>query len=665
MPAPDIFQIGVSGLVGSQLGLSTTSHNIANVNTDGYSRQRIDFETRFPARLGPSYYGTGVDAGQVSRLFSQTAIYELRAFSNAYQQHKIFAEQAARLDNVVADATTGLNGSLQSYFSALQGVSQDPSSIPSRQVLLSQAQVLAQRFNTLDSTFSSQLRDVNDTMVTMAKDITAFGASIAEMNSAIVAAKASAQGSPNDLIDQRDRILDQLNELVNITTLEQADGSVSVFMGTGQVLVIGAQASQVTASVSQEDSRLNSFYLSVPNIAANIEITAQMTGGKVGGLLQFRDQVLEPAMITLGRVAIAIAEEVNDQHALGMDLNNQLGGLFFTDFNSASIAQARVNSHNNNTGTATMTVTIDNANSLADSDYQLSLNAGTYSLLRLSDNTTVASFVAPVAPATVAIASEGFSINFTAGAAISGDSFKLSPSRGAGAYMTRVIDDVKEIAAAFPVVTSTVAGNTGAGILKSVTMTDTSTAAFTTTAGALTPPLQIVFTSATTYEVRNLTTTALIATGTFTANADNNMLAQAVPPQNAIMGFDFVIAGAPTTGDRFNLTYNSGGIGDNRNMQLLAGLQNMKTMDNGASSFAQGYGRLIANVGTRTHEAEVSEESSQTLMRQAEARKQSISGVNLDEEAANLLRFQQAYEASAQVVSVANSLFDVLFQAVR
>jgi flagellar hook-associated protein 1 FlgK len=277
----------------------------------------------------------------------------------------------------------------------------------------------------------------------------------------------------------------------------------------------------------------------------------------------------------------------------------------------------------------------------------------------------VANFAAPVAPATVAIASEGISINFTAGAAVNGDSFKLMPARGAGSSIARIVDDVKEIAAAFPVSALTVAGNTGAGVLKSIAMTNTATAAFTTTAGALTPPLRIVFTSAVAYEVRNLTTNALIATGAFTPNADNNLLVQAVPAQNAVMGYDITMAGAPVTGDQFTLNYNSGGIGDNRNMQMLAVLQNLQTMDNGSSSFSQGYGRLIANVGTRTHEAEVSLESSQTLMRQADARKQSISGVNLDEEAANLLRFQQAYEASAQVVSVANSMFDVLFQSIR
>lgn len=665
MPSPDIFQIGVSGLVGSQLGLSTTSHNISNVNNEAYSRQRMEFETRFPAQLGSNYYGTGVSAGSVSRLFNQTAIYELRAYSNAYQQHKIFAEQSARIDNIVADASTGLNGSLQSFFSALQGVSQDPSSIPSRQVLLSQSQLLAQRFNSLDDTFSDQLREVNETMVTMAKDITAFGQSIAELNAAIVTAKASAQGSPNDLIDQRDHIIDQLSELVNVTSLEQGDGSVSVFMGTGQVLVIGPLSSQVTCATSQDDPQFNSFYLSTPGLSTSVEVTEQMTGGKVGGLLQFRRDVLEPAMMTLGRVAIAVADAVNDQHALGMDLNNQLGGLFFNDFNAGVIPSTRVAAHSNNSGTATLTVDISNPNALVDSDYLLSLNAGTYTLTRLSDNTTVASFAAPVAPATVAIAAEGFSINFAAGAGANGDSFKITPSRNAAAFMSLVVDDVREIAAAFPVATSTNSANTGAAQLKSVTMTDTTTAAFTTTAGVLTPPLEIIFTSATTYEIRNVNTTALIATGTFTANADNAMLAQAVPAQNSIMGFDLTMSGLPATGDRFVLNYNSGGIGDNRNMQQLAQLQSRTTMDSGASTFSQGYGRLIANVGSRTHEAEVSEQSAQTLMRQSEARKQSISGVNLDEEAANLLRFQQAYEASAQVISVANNLFDVLFQSVR
>jgi flagellar hook-associated protein 1 len=663
--AIDILNLGVSGLLGSQNGISTTSHNIANVNTEGYNRQRNDYVSSLPQFLGGYYFGSGVELSNVQRIFNQVLTNEVRANSNSAASHEAYLQQAQQLDSLLADVDTGLNQQLQAFFAALQGVSDNPSSIPARQVLLSQASMLAGRFKSLDTTLSKQRDTVNGSVTAIATEITALGGAIAELNTAITSAVSAGNGvagQPNDLLDQRDLLLDKLAAITNITTVDQADGSVSVFLGNGQALVVGPVHNNVIAQPGVNDPRQTDLFLQASSGGALIDITTQISGGKLGGLLQFRSQLLDPAINMLGKVAIGVATTLNEQHALGMDLNNALGGLFFTDFNDPAISGRRVVAQSGYAGPGTFSVDISDASALTDSNYLLTLNAGTYTVTRLSDNTVINSFVAPAAPATVALA-DGMTLNIASNAA-DGDSFMLTPTRGAAGEMRRIIDDVRGVAAALPVNTRTALANTGSGIVKSVQVTDTSTAAFATPL-ALTPPLQIVFTSATTYNVVNATTSAVLVTGAvFVPNQDNSLLATAGPPVDAF-GYEIVMAGAPRTGDSFDVYYNAGGIGDNRNSQLMAALQNLPTLDNGSSNYSQAYGRMIAEVGTRTAEAESNHASSSALVEQSKARRDSTSGVNLDEEAANLIRFQQAYEASAQVISVARSLFDTLFQSVR
>lgn len=663
--AIDILNTGVSGLIGSQLGISTTSHNIANVNTVGYNRQRNDYVASVPQFLGGYYFGSGTELSNIQRIFNQVLTNEVRANSNGAATHEAYLQQAQQLDSLLADADTGLNQQLQAFFGALQGVSDNPSSIPARQVLLSQASMLAGRFQSLDTTLSNQRDTVNGSISAIAAEISSLGASIASLNTSITAAVSAGNGvagQPNDLLDQRDVLIDKLAAITNITTVDQADGSTSVFLGNGQALVIGPVFNNVIARPGTNDPRQTDLFLQASSGGALIDITSQVTGGQLGGLLQFRSQLLEPAINILGKVAIGVAETLNDQHALGMDLNNELGGLFFTDFNDPAIAARRVVAQSGYAGPGSFSVDISDAGALTDSNYLLSLNAGTYTVTRLSDNTVINSFAAPAAPATVVLA-DGMTLNIAANAA-NGDSFMLTPTRGAAGEIQRVIDDVKAVAAALPVNTRTALANTGSGLVKSVQVTDTSTAAFATPL-ALSPPLQIVFTSATTYNVLDANTSAVLVAGaTFVPNQDNNLLATAGPPVNSY-GYEVVMAGAPRTGDSFDIYYNAGGIGDNRNSQLMAALQNVPTLDGGSSNYSQAYGRLIAEVGTRTAEAEANFASSSALVEQSKSRRDSSSGVNLDEEAANLIRFQQAYEASAQVISVARSLFDTLFQSVR
>lgn len=660
--ATDIFSIGVSGLNASQVAISTTAHNIANVNTAGYSRQRATFETRLPQFFGNAFMGSGSQVSEISRLFDQTVLNEIRSNAGTSFSQKTYLNYAKRLDSIIADPDTGLNSALQAFFSALHGVSDNPSSIPARQVLLSQGQLLANRFQTLDQNFTDQRKAINFNLDVLAKEITGIGVGIAELNSAIVAFR-SAGGigpEPNDLLDQRDRLVNRLSEITNVSTLPQSDGSVSVFLGTGQTLVLGTDANQIVAQPTVVDTQNIGLYLRSPG-GTLVEVTEQLVGGEIGGVLQFRKEMLDLGTNLLGRVAIGISESFNDQHALGMDLNNQLGGLFFNDFNDPGISNSRIVIPSGYAGPGSFSADIQSVAGLTDSNYRVALNAGTYTVTRLNDNVVVDTWAA--AGATTR-SFDGLNFNVAADAA-NGDSFLLAPTRGAATQIRRVIDDVNKIAAASPVKFESVIANTGSGIVKSVAVTNTSATTVPASQilnGSLNPPYRIEFINSTSFNVVNANTNVVVAAAVaFTPNQDNNLLTLA----GINAGYEVTLSGAPLAGDIFNIQYNTGGIGDNRNMQALARLQSVSMMSGGTATMSATYGQLIADVGSRTNSAEVNFKASEALYLQSKARREEMSGVSLDEEAANLIRFQQAYEASAQVISVANELFDVLFQSVR
>lgn len=661
----DIFNIGVSGLSAAQRAISTTAHNISNVNTTDYSRQRAEFETRLPQFSGNGFFGSGVQLSAVNRIFNQTVINEIRANASATMQQKTYLDAAQRLDSLTADSDTGLNVSLQAFFSALHGVADNPSSIPARQVLLSQAALLANRFQTLDRYFTEQRNTLNNTLDSSAKEISSLAAGIAELNNSILSVTSSGNSPrPNDLLDQRDRLVNRLSELTQVSTIDQADGTLSVFIGTGQTLVVGSQANSLVAAPLVNDSRNFGLYLRASGSAVQIDVTPQLQGGEIGGLLTFRQDILSFGSNQLGKIAIGVAESFNDQHALGMDLNNELGGLLFTDFNTGTLPASRVISPVGYAGPGSFAVNITSVNQMTASDYRLSLAGGTYTVTRLSDNQVINSFAAPGAvPATVALG-DGLELVINANAN-NGDSFLIAPTRDMASQFRRVIDDVNKIAAASPVAFESVLANTGSGIIKGVNVTNTSATTVPPSEilnGSLNPPYRIEFTSTTTFNVVNANTNVVVAAAVaFTPNQDNNLMALA--GLNA--GYEVTLAGAPRAGDTFNIRYNTGGVGDNRNMQELAGLQTTNIFNGGSATISGLYGSFIAEVGTRTNAAEINYNATNALWEQSKARREEISGVNLDEEAANLIKFQQAYEASAQVIAVANELFDTLFQSVR
>ncbi len=631
----DLLNIGVSGLLTFQRNLATTSHNISNVNTPGYSRQRVELGTRPPQFAGGGYAGSGVQVTSVQRVYDSFLTSQIRASTSANSQLQTLYSNASQVDNLLADAQSGLSPALQDFFSAVQGVADHPASIPARQVLLSNAAGLTDRFQYLNQRLGDLRNSINTQLQTITTEINSLAQGIANVNKDIVDAVGSGAGAaPNDLLDKRDTLIAQLAERVAVTTVAQDDGSLNVFIGNGQSLVVGGASNTLaTASNAFDPTRLEVAFKIGTTTAI---ISDNLTGGTLGGVLQFRNQVLDSTQNSLGRLATGLVNTFNAQHLEGQDLNGALGAAFF---NAGAV---QVLARSSNSGSGVLSTTISDANALTSSDYRLQNNAGTYTLTRLSDNTvtTLAGF--PGTPATV----DGVTISLSAGTINSGDSYLIQPTRNGARDISVAISDPRKIAAAAPIRTGKSLNNLGSGGVSTGEVLNSADAALlnTVTITFNNPP--------TTFAVTGVVPDPSPVTYTSGANIAYN-------------GWQIQITGTPQAGDTFTVQRNTNGVSDNRNALLMGGLQTQLTLSGSSASYQDLYGQVIAQVGSTTHQADISRQAQEGLLRQVTAARDAVSGVNLDEEAADLVRFQQAYQAAAQVISSSNSLFDALLNAVR
>lgn len=633
MASGNLLDIGSSGLLAFQRSLATAGHNIANVNTDGYSRQRVELSARTPQAAAGDFIGSGVQTQATRRIYDSFLTTQLRSNTSADSRLQSFHALASQIDNLLADAQAGLSPSLQDFFNAVQGVANDPSSVPARQVLLSQTNALADRFHYLDQRFTELGGAINAQIQSSVTEINTLGTAIAKLNNSIVLAQGGPGGeAPNDLLDQRDALLVKLAGYVAVTTVNQDDGAVNVFIGNGQTLVAGAQATGLSvASNNFDGTRLEVAYQVG---ATSATISDALSGGTLGAALDFRRQLLDTAQNALGRIAVGVGSTFNAQHVLGQDLNGQLGGNLFT------LATPQVMANTANTGTASIGATIGSVGALTTSNYLLQrIDATNYTVTRLSDNVTVASFTS--FPQTV----DGVTLTLSAGTPAVGDRFLVRPTGNAAAGLAVAVSDPAKLAAAAPIRTSAALANAGSATIN---------------AGAVT-------------SVANLPLPADV-TLTYDSGTNQFTVAGAVPGVAPITysagatisfnGINFAISGTPVTGDVFTVSRNTNGVSDNRNALRLAALQNQNTLVGGTATYQDTYGQLVADIGSQTHQAEVNGKAQSALLNQITQARDAVSGVNLDEEAADLVRFQQAYQAAAQVINVSSTLFQTLLGAI-
>ncbi|MFK8029904.1 MAG: flagellar hook-associated protein FlgK [Gammaproteobacteria bacterium] len=624
----DVLLTSLSALLSSQRALATTGHNIANFNTPGYSRQRVELGTRIADIGGSGAVGNGVQVMNITRSYDAYLAGSLRDTQSTFNRLDAFHSLSTSIDNLLSDQNAGLAPSMQAFFGAAQDVANDPTSLPARQVFLSQADSIADRFQTVAGRFEDIESEMSARLQQEVDDIEGLAQSIANLNEEIVGASIGT-GAPNDLLDSRDRLIDELSTKINISTTVQSDGSVNVQAGNGQTLVTGREATPI--SVGNDAENPTRLTIVLGSGLDQTDISSSVSGGTLGGIMDFRREVLDPARNEVGRIALAFAAAVNNQQSVGMDLNGNIGMDMFQTSEPAVVASL------SNSGSGDVTAGIADVGALTGVDYNLSFSGGAYTLSRADTNepvtmtgsgTTADPFVA-----------DGVSFEVS-GTPAEGDSFLVRPTYNAAASLQNVLESPSGVAAAAPLTTLAGIDNTGSGQI---------------VAGAISNPDNPGLLSTTVIEFTSPTTFSINGAGSFpyTENQSIN-----------VNGASFELSGSPATGDTFTIDSNAGGVGDNSNMLAIANLQSVGILDGGSSSLVSSIGQLVAEVGSTTRQTGNSLDAQGTLLNQSLERRESISGVNLDEEAANMLRYQQAYEAAAQMITVADSMFATLLNAV-
>ncbi|MFO1467549.1 MAG: flagellar hook-associated protein FlgK [Steroidobacteraceae bacterium] len=626
---PDIFDISVSALQAFQRAINVTGNNVANAQTPGYSRQRVDLQTRQPQFYGNGWLGTGVDVATVRRSFDQAAVNQLNASSSSLGQLDAFKTYSDQLDNLFS-GKTGIASAVQGFFAAASDVANDPTSAAARQAFLGQAQSLASTVQDASRQLDTINGDINARLTADIAQVNSYAKSIAQLNDQIVKAGGYAQGQqPNDLLDQRDQLITELSKYVGVSTVADGTGAVNVFVGNGQGLVLGGQANQLkTVTNSFDPSRLEIGSATT----GNHSISNNFTTGEIGGLLSARTQLTDPVRNQLGQLAIAIAQGVNDQQKVGLDLNGALGKDLFSFTGAQGQGSAA------NTGSASLAVSISNVGALTADSYQLTYNGSGYVLTRVADGSVIST--TGTGTAASPLQADGLSI-VVSGAPATGDQFRIEPTAAAAGSLRVAITNTSQIAAAGAVRSSAAAGNSGSGSISAGTVVDA-------TNPNLLATTTIAFTSPTTYSVNGA--------GSFTYTAGSNI---------TLNGWQVQISGTPATGDTFTVQRNAGGTGDNRNALAIAALQNQGVLAGGSVSLAGALNSLVTGVGTLAQQTNLAQQAQSAVNTSAQQAVQSVSGVNLDEEAAALLQWQQAYQAAAQALKIGSSLFQTLLAAVQ
>ena len=672
----------VTGIQVAQLNLATTAHNTANASTQGYSRQRAVQESNTATLTGAGYVGQGVNVASIERYYDKFLVAEVNSTQTQVSQLESYYAQVTKIDNSLSDANSGISTALASFFSGVNSVAANPSLTSSRQTMNSSAQSLVSRYQALGDQLNQLYDGVNGSITSTVSSINSYTKQIGEINADIIVAQSSTKQPANDLLDQRDRLVSELNKLIAVSTTTNTDGSFNVFVGTGQQLVVGTLVSTMTAAPSVDDPTRVVVGLKVGSSSQELP-ESLVTGGSLGGLLAFRSESLDSAANELGREAASLALTFNAQHTLGQDLQGNAGLDYFT------LAKPTViGSSSNKTGSPDVKVSYTtpppfNGNFYTDltgSDYRLDYNGSKLTLTRLSDNKAWSAADTIVAGVPVSAIEglnsklvadpQGFTLDsatFTGAAA--GTSYLIEPTRNAVsglALNTAVVADNRLIAAAAPIRTEATGTNSGKATISAGSV---STGYVAPAAGF---PVTLTYTSSAggggfTGFPFTLATPGKVTVTIGGKSTDYNY---PVPPDTSIpytsgatitySGLSFSISGSPNTNDTFVISKNSSGTTDARNAALLGKLQTQNTMAGQTASYQTAYAALVSNIGNKTREISTTGDAQQALLDQATAARDAVSGVNTDEEAANLIIFQEAYQASAKVIEIASKLFDTL-----
>lgn len=647
-----ILSVGKTGLMAAQIGLSTTGHNIANANVEGYSRQMVLQGNAQPEATGGFFLGTGTTVTAIVRQYDDFLNKTLMNTQASQAEQNGYYAQISQIDNLLADTTSGLTPALQDFFKGVQDAASNPATDASRSALLSTANTLTARFRGMSERLTEIGAGVNAEITSTVGEINSYAAKIAQLNNDIAGLSTDASRMPNDLLDQRDQLIRDLNKLVKVNVEKGASNTLTVSVGTGQPLVIGNRSYEMATQTSLTDiGRIEIGYVAGDKISP-LPDSSLMGGGTLGAMLKFRNESLDQTQAQLGQVAAGLAAAFNAQHKLGQDRNGALGGNFFKDIEVA-VGPDRRNSPLN---TMEIRGVIKDASALTTSNYDLNYDGVNFVLKRESDGATTVLTYPQTEPQVV----DGIEYTLT-GNLVTGDHYQIRPMANASSTIAVGLTDVGKIALAAPVTTNAPLTNTGNGKISAGTvdadfldpantLNGTVTLAYDQAAGGFTgfPAAQDVVVKG----VNGASTTYPAGTSPI-PYADGDTF--------TFGGISVAITGTPGNNDTFSITApNEGGTKDNRNGALLAGLQTKNILNNGKTTFQSGYASMVNMVGNKAREVQIGALAADSAAEQASNAYQSVVGVNLDEEAAELLRYQQAYQAAGKVMQIASQLFDVL-----
>ncbi len=554
----NILSIGITGLNAAQANLVTTGQNISNASTPGYSRQQVVQTSNEPMFTGNGFLGQGTNIETVKRVYNQYLTTQLLGAQTSASSMESYTAQISQINNLLSDTSTGLSPALNGFFSGLNDLAAAPASIPSRQAFLSDAQSLVSRLNALDQRINEVRFGVNTQIDSEVGQINAYAQQIADINQRILIAQAAGSSQPaNDLLDQRDQLISDLNKEIRVTVVPQTDGSYSIFMGTGQLLVTGNQASKLVAQPDQYDAFRTVVAMQPPTGSPFVLPDNQLVGGVLGGLVAFRNESLDTSQNALGRLALTLAQSFNDQHKLGQDLTGALGGDFFK-----TPAPQVMSSTNNPLPEVAINVSVKDIGALTTSDYQLiSHGGGNYDLLRVSDNTLLLSN-GPL-PAMI----DGLAIQ-PASNAPNGASYLIRPTRSAASDLDIAIKDPRNIAVAAPIRTGAALDNKG-----TATISAGAVSGVNTTAAPLGAALTLRYLTTPSPALDGFPVGAKVDNGAgqvITITSPTTPVPYALGNTLSFNGIAMTLTGAPGHGDAFTINPPPGGIAGVANTGLAS-----------------------------------------------------------------------------------------------
>ncbi|MBY4866226.1 flagellar hook-associated protein FlgK [Burkholderia sp. Bp9017] len=651
-----LLNLGVSGLNAALWGLTTTGQNISNAATPGYSVERPVYAEASGQYTSSGYLPQGVNTVTVQRQYSQYLNDQLNSAQSQSGALSTWYSLVAQLNNYVGSPTAGISTAITNYFTGLQGVANNASDPSVRQTAMSNAQTLADQITAAGQQYDALRQSVNTQLTSTVSQINTYTAQIAQLNQQITAANSQGQ-PPNQLMDQRDLALSNLSSLAGVQVVRN-DSGYSVFLAGGQPLVVADKSYQLaTVTSSSDPSELTVVSQGIaganPQGPNQTLPDSSLSGGTLGGLLAFRNQTLDPAQAQLGAIATSFAAQVNGQNALGVDLSGMPGGKLFT------IPDPAVYANQGNTGNASLSVSFANASQPTTSDYTLSYDGTNYTLTDRASGTVVGQSTSM--PASIG----GLDFSFANGTQMNaGDQFTVLPTRGALDGFALATSSGSAIAAASPVVASAATTNSGsATITQGGVSAGYQVPSTTLTYDAASKSLS-GFPAGTTVTIGSTPPqTVAIADGTTQVPYDPSVgatLTMSGTAQGAMNGVTVSLAGTPADGDSFKIGPYAGGTNDGSNALALSQIVSTKSFGNGSTTLTGAYAGYVNGIGNSASQLKSSSAAQTSLVGQITTAQQSVSGVNQNEEAANLMQYQQLYQANAKVIQTAATLFQTV-----